>query len=188
MGGGNSVARHLTKGTPHLYALRMLIREAKPADVEEIHAMICELAVYEREPDAVSATAADLAANLFSESPHLFALVAEDENTGEALGMAIWFLNYSTWLGRHGIYLEDLYVREHARGNGIGEALLQRLAQICIDRDYGRLEWWVLDWNISAIEFYRSRGAIAMDEWTVYRVSGEQLSALATGGPQHESR
>jgi GNAT superfamily N-acetyltransferase len=159
----------------------MLIREAKPSDVKAIHAMICELALYEREPEAVMATEADLSAHLFSDTPHLFALVAEDESSGEALGMAIWFLNYSTWLGRHGIYLEDLYVRESARGRGIGESLLRHLAKLCIERGYGRLEWWVLDWNIDAIEFYRSRGAVAMDEWTVYRVTGKELSVLANG-------
>lgn len=140
--------------------------------------MIRELAEYEREPDAVLATASDLERHLFADTPHLFGHVAEDDS-GNIIGMALWFLNYSTWLGKHGIYLEDLYVRENARGQGIGEALLKELAKICVERGYGRLEWWVLDWNTPAIDFYKSRGAVAMDEWTVYRVTGEELSQLA---------
>lgn len=156
----------------------MRIREAAPDDVFDIHRMIVELAIYEREPEAVLASPEDLRDRLFAPTPHLFAHVAEDED-GQIVGMALWFLNYSTWLGRHGIYLEDLYVRESVRGQGIGEALLRTLAGICVERGYGRLEWWVLDWNRSAIDFYRSRGAIAMDDWTVYRVSGKPLLELA---------
>lgn len=158
----------------------MRIREAKPDDVSEIHAMIKELAEFEREPDAVVCSAEDLAERLFAPQPHVFAHVVEDEGGG-LIGMAIWFLNFSTWLGRHGLYLEDLYVRESARGQGVGEALLRHLATICVDRGYGRMEWWVLDWNSAAIDFYRSRGAVAMDEWTVYRVTGPALASLASG-------
>ena len=100
------------------------------------------------------------------------------EVDGEIAGMAIWFLNYSTWQGKHGIYLEDLFVKPEFRGRGYGKALLQHLAQICNERGYGRFQWWVLDWNSPAIEFYRSLGAVAMDEWTVYRVSGAELKQL----------
>jgi GNAT superfamily N-acetyltransferase len=156
----------------------MRIREARPEDCDEIHAMICELALYEREPEAVVGTPDQLRERLFAAEPHVFAHVAEDDS-GALVGMAIWFLNYSTWLARHGIYLEDLYVRESARGQGIGEALLSNLASICVARGYGRLEWWVLDWNAPAIDFYRSKGAVAMDDWTVFRVSGPQLKQLA---------
>lgn len=140
--------------------------------------MIIELAVYEREPEAVSATVEDLNERLFGSKPAVFAHVAEDDR-GNLIGMAIWFLNFSTWLGRHGIYLEDLYVRESARGHGVGQALLKTLAALCVERGYGRLEWWVLDWNQPAIEFYKAKGAVAMDEWTVYRVSGTALRELA---------
>jgi GNAT superfamily N-acetyltransferase len=97
---------------------------------------------------------------------------------GEIVGMAIWFLNYSTWQGKHGIYLEDLYIRPEFRGRGYGKALLQHLAAICNERGYGRFQWWVLDWNSPAIEFYRSLGAEAMSEWTVYRVTGRPLREL----------
>jgi GNAT superfamily N-acetyltransferase len=100
------------------------------------------------------------------------------EVDGDVAGMAIWFLNYSTWQGKHGIYLEDLFVKPEYRGRGYGKALLQHLAQICNEKGYGRFQWWVLDWNSPAIEFYRSLGAVAMDEWTVYRVSGEELKRL----------
>jgi GNAT superfamily N-acetyltransferase len=163
----------------------MLIREATPADVEAMHAMICELATYERAPDAVLATATDLHDHLFSSTPHLFAVVAEDVSTGETVGMAIWFLNYSTWLGRHGIYLEDLYVRQDARGRGIGEALLRHLAQICTDRGYGRLEWWVLDWLLGtpeagAAKLYNRIGAEPMRDWVPMRLAGDSLFTFAS--------
>lgn len=155
-----------------------MIREATPADVNAIHDMIVELAVYEKEPDAVLATPADLERNLFGDSPALFGHIAEDAD-GNVVGFALWFLNYSTWLGTHGIYLEDLYVKPVARGAGHGVALLSTLASICVDRGYGRLEWWVLDWNSPARGFYESIGAQALTEWIPYRVTGEQLEALA---------
>jgi GNAT superfamily N-acetyltransferase len=94
--------------------------------------------------------------------------------------MAIWFLNYSTWDGTHGVYLEDLYVRPQFRGQGMGKALMKRLAQVCVENDYSRFQWWVLDWNQPAIEVYRAMGAKAMDEWTVYRVTGQELKDLAS--------
>ncbi len=156
----------------------MPIREATPLDVPLILDMIRELAEYEREPDAVEATEELIAAALFAPQPALFGLIAETD-TGEAAGFALWFLNFSTWLGRHGIYLEDLYVRPHFRGQGYGKALLAELAGICTARGYGRLEWWVLDWNEPALDFYRSIGAVPMDEWTVHRVTGDALVDLA---------
>ena len=160
------------------------IRPAVQADVPLMHQLIVDLAVYEKEPDAVLATPADLGAALFSTSksataaPALYAHVATVD--GEVVGMAIWFLNYSTWLGSHGIYLEDLYVKPEHRGSGIGKALLKTLAGICIERGYTRFQWWVLDWNEPAIEFYKSHGAVAMDEWVVYRLSGEALEKFAS--------
>ena len=156
----------------------MAIREARPEDVPEILSMIRELAEYERAPDAVVATEQLLHDALFCDSPAVFALMAEED--GSPVGFALWFRNFSTWLGRHGVYLEDLYVRPDHRGNGHGKALLAALARICIERDYGRLEWWVLDWNEPALAFYRSIGAVPMDEWTVHRVTGEPLQRLAT--------
>lgn len=155
-----------------------MIREATPEDVQAIHNMIVELAVYEKEPNAVLATADDLRGILFGSNPALFAHVAEDEG-GNVVGFALWFLNYSTWLGKHGIYLEDLYVKPDHRGSGYGKELLAHLAHICVTRGYGRLEWWVLDWNDPARGFYESIGAQALTEWIPYRVTGDQLTALA---------
>lgn len=159
----------------------MSIREAAPADVPEILAMIHELADYEKAPHEVVATPGLLREALFGPDPAVYALIAEDDETGAAVGFALWFRNFSTWLGRHGVYLEDLYVRPEHRGAGHGKALLAELARICVDRGYGRLEWWVLDWNEPALAFYRSIGAVPMDEWTVYRVTGDALGELASG-------
>ncbi|HEV8025637.1 MAG TPA: GNAT family N-acetyltransferase [Candidatus Nanopelagicales bacterium] len=157
-----------------------MIREANPHDVAAIQEMIVELAVYEKEPDAVLATPEDLHRHLFGSDPALFAHVAEDED-GTVVGFALWFLNYSTWLGKHGIYLEDLYVKADHRGGGYGKALLAHLASICLERGYGRLEWWVLDWNTPARGFYESIGAQGLTEWIPYRVTGEALTDLASG-------
>lgn len=150
-----------------------------PDDIPEILAMIHELADYERAPHEVVATPGLLCDALFGPEPAVFALMAEADDTGEIVGFALWFRNFSTWLGRHGVYLEDLYVRPEYRGHGYGKALLRSLARIAVDRGYGRFEWWVLDWNTPAIDFYRSIGAEPMDEWTVQRVSGEPLHRLA---------
>jgi GNAT superfamily N-acetyltransferase len=158
-----------------------MIRPAGPADVPAIHRLIRELADYERSLAEVTATEQDLRDSLFPAEPAVFAHVAEHE--GEVVGFAVWFLNYSTWLGMHGIYLEDLYVTPRQRGRGLGKALLAELAAICMQRGYGRLEWWVLDWNVPAIGFYRSIGAVGMDEWTVQRLTGPALRALAAGRP-----
>jgi GNAT superfamily N-acetyltransferase len=160
-----------------------VIRPARPDDVPTILALIRELATYEREPDAVVATQADLADALFGERPALFGLIAEDtDDTGDIgaiAGFALWFLNFSTWIGRHGIYLEDLYVRPEFRGHGHGRELLIELARIADERGYGRLEWSVLDWNESAHRFYASLGAVPMQEWTTWRLAGAALPGLA---------
>lgn len=155
----------------------MTIRSAVKADAPVILELIHELAVYEKAPTEVSAQVADIEQTLFSSDPKVFCDVVEED--GEVVAMAIWFLNYSTWQGKHGIYLEDLFVRESARGKGYGKALLGYLAKKCVERGYGRFQWWVLDWNEPAIEFYRAHGAVAMDEWTVFRVSGNELGELA---------
>ena len=156
----------------------MLIRAAEPADAPVILDLIQELADYEKAPSEVIATVADLEATLFCEKPAVFCyLIEEDGST--VVGMAIWFLNYSTWHGKHGIYLEDLFVREQYRGRGYGLAMLKFLANRCIERGYTRFQWWVLDWNTPAIEFYKSQGAVPMSEWTVFRVTGEPLRHLA---------
>lgn len=159
-----------------------MIRPARPDDVPTILALIRELAAYEREPDAVIATQAGLAAALFDDRAALFGLIAEHPGADGPIiaGFALWFLNFSTWIGRHGIYLEDLYVRPELRGHGYGRQLLVELARIADERGYGRLEWAVLDWNESAHRFYESLGAAPMQEWTIWRVSGDGLPALAT--------
>jgi ribosomal protein S18 acetylase RimI-like enzyme len=157
----------------------MLVRPASPADVPAILRFITELAEYEREPDAVKATETSLHAALFATEPHVFAHVVEVD--GDVVGTAIWFLNFSTWEGTHGVYLEDLYVSPSARGRGAGRALLAALAGVCVDNGYARLELSVLDWNLPAIGFYRSIGAAGMDDWTVQRVTGPALQDLAGG-------
>ena len=158
----------------------MKIRLAQPADVEDIHRLIYELAVYEKAPEEMVATIDQIKSSLFDADPVAFCHVAEVD--GKVVGIALWFLNYSTWLGKHGIYLEDLFVDPKYRGQGHGKALLVKLAQICVERGYSRFSWWVLDWNKDAIDFYESIGAQAMDEWTVYRVSGDALTKLASQG------
>lgn len=158
-----------------------LLRPARPGDEEGILACIQALADYEREPDAVDNTAAMLTDTLFGDDPRAFAFVVEGPDGG-IRAIAIWFLTYSTWTGRHGIWLEDLYVHEQYRANGYGVALLAALAAECVDKGYSRLEWTVLDWNEPAIGFYRALGAEAMEEWTTRRVTGEALTALAARG------
>ena len=161
-----------------------MIRPAQAADIPAIHQMIMELATYERSRHEVSATEDDLRAALLAGPaggrPSLFAHVAEEG--GQAVGFALWFLSYSTWLGRHGIHLEDLYVKPERRGQGHGRALLAELARICVERGYGRLEWSVLDWNAPARRFYESLDAVTVDEWVVYRLTGPALHALAGDG------
>lgn len=164
-------------------------RIAMPTDVAEILTLIRDLAAYEREPDAVETTEDMLREALFGASPAVYCHVIEHPepaHSGQLAGFALWFLNFSTWLGRHGVYLEDLYVRPELRGRGYGQVLLQSLAQVCRERGYGRLEWSVLDWNEPAIEFYRSVGAVPMDEWTVHRLTGDALASMPD--PEHRRR
>jgi len=154
-----------------------VIRFARKEDSPRIHTLIKDLALYEKAPLEAKATLEQINESLFSDDPHAFCHVVEVDGT--VVGISIWFLNYSTWLGKPGIYLEDLYIDPAYRGKGFGLALLKELARICIERDYERLQWWVLDWNEPSIEFYKSIGAVAMDEWTVYRVSGDALRKLS---------
>ncbi|MHA7140581.1 GNAT family N-acetyltransferase [Arthrobacter sp. Sr33] len=157
----------------------MTIRDARPADVATILELIHDLAIYEKEPDAVKNTPEQLHQALFGPMPSVFAHVAESD--GVIQGFALWFLNYSTWEGVNGIYLEDLYVRPEARGEGHGKALLQNLARIAAERGYARVEWSVLNWNEPSINFYDSLGALPQDEWTTYRLTGPALTAVASG-------
>jgi len=157
------------------------IRPVRPDEVDELFAMICELAEFERSRHEVASTAADFQLALFGPDPKVYALVVDQGD--QLAGFAVWYVNFSTWSGKHGIYLEDLYVRPHLRGKGQGKALLAELARICVDRGYPRLEWWVLDWNSAAISFYRSIGALSMDEWTVNRLTGDALERAAAGWP-----
>ncbi|MFN9956579.1 MAG: GNAT family N-acetyltransferase [bacterium] len=154
----------------------MKIRPARKEEVGIVLQLIHDLAHYEQAPNEVEATEKELLAKIFIDNPKVFCDVVDVD--GEIAGMAIWFLNYSTWQGKHGIYLEDLFIKPEYRGHGYGKALLKHLAKICDEKGYGRFQWWVLDWNSPAIEFYRSLGAVAMDEWTVYRVSGNALKEL----------
>jgi GNAT superfamily N-acetyltransferase len=156
-----------------------VLRRARPGDETEILECVRLLAEYEKEQDAVLTTRDDLNEALFGESPAVFAHVVE--KGGRIVAIAIWFLNYSTWTGRHGIYLEDLFVRDNQRRHGYGGALLKALAEVCVERGYRRLEWSVLDWNEPSIRFYRSIGAVGMDEWTTQRLSGDALARLAAG-------
>ena len=160
-----------------------MIRPALAADIPAIHQMIRDLAEYERSLPEVTATEDDLRAALLGGpggQPSLFAHVAEEDS--QVVGFALWYLSYSTWLGRHGIYLEDLYVRPERRGQGHGRALLAELARICVERGYGRLDWSVLDWNAPARRFYESLGAVSVDAWVIYRLTGPALHAVAGGG------
>lgn len=153
------------------------IRPATSSDIPLILRLVRELAEFEREPDAVEATEPMLEAALFGERPAAEAVIAEVD--GVAQGFALFFQNFSTWTGRPGLYLEDLYVTPDARGLGVGTALLRHLAGIALDRGCGRFEWAVLDWNEPAIRFYRAMGATGMNEWQVQRVTGDALVALA---------
>ena len=155
------------------------IRPATAADAATILSFIRALAKYERAPDAVAATEADLLRDGFGDQPYYSCLIAEQDRV--PAGFAFFFYDYSTWLGRPGIYLEDLFVHPEFRGLGIGRALLQRVAAIAVEKGCARLKWQVLDWNTPAIDFYRAMGAKFMDEWRNVRVSGEALERLANG-------
>src|SRR3990167_7905378 len=157
--------------------MSLKIRSAVSGDAAIVLQFIRDLAVYEKLGHAAVASVADIDRALFCDSPKVFALIAEWE--GKPCGLALYFFNFSTFLGKHGVYLEDLFVPEKDRGKGIGKALLVRLAQIAKENDCGRLEWSVLDWNAPSIAFYKSLGAAAMDEWTIYRLTGDALCRLA---------
>ena len=156
------------------------IRWARPDDAEVIHRFVCELARFEREPDAVEVTADTYRKQLLSERPPFECLIAE---TATPVGFALFFGTYSTWRGRPGIHLEDVYVPPEHRGRGVGSALLRRLARVAVERGCGRLEWAVLDWNQPAIDFYDALGATAMAEWLTYRLEGDALRAVAGKTP-----
>ncbi|WP_328669788.1 GNAT family N-acetyltransferase [Streptomyces sp. NBC_00328] len=159
-----------------------MIRTATPDDIPVIHALVRELAEYEKALEEARATPEQLREALFGTNPAAYAHIAEDDVTGEPVGFSLWFLNFSTWRGVHGVYLEDLYVRPTARGGGHGKALLTELARICVERGYQRLEWSVLNWNRPAIDFYESLGARPQDEWTVYRLTDDALETLGKRG------
>ena len=156
----------------------MNIRSALPHEGQVILDLVYALALYEKEPDSAQATLEQINAAYFCENPAVFCDFVEDD-AGEIVGFATWFLNVSTWTGTHGIYLEDLFVLPQARGHGYGKALLIHLAKLCRERGYQRFQWWVLDWNEPSIKFYQSLGAVSMDEWTTMRVSGDALDRLA---------
>ncbi|MBR0899876.1 GNAT family N-acetyltransferase [Bradyrhizobium tropiciagri] len=159
--------------------MSLTIRRARPDEAGLVFSLVRELADYEKLLHEVHASEADIAEALFGANPRLFCDIAEWN--GEPAGFAVWFVNFSTFAGRHGIYLEDLFVRPALRGKGIGKALLVHLAQHCLANGWSRLQWAVLDWNAPSIAFYKSLGAEMMDEWTICRVSGSALSALAEG-------
>ena len=154
------------------------VRPASPADVPVLLELVHELAACEKEPDAVEATEQMLADALFGPAPVASCSVAVGPD-GDVAGFALWYVTFSTWKGRPGLWLEDLFVRPTARGTGLGTALLQELARTCLERGYARFEWWVLDWNAPAIAFYRSLGAVPQADWTTFRVDGQALEALA---------
>jgi GNAT superfamily N-acetyltransferase len=153
------------------------IRPAESHDVPRILELILDLATYERAAAEMRATEDQLRAALFGPMPAVYALVAEVD--GRIVGFALYFLNFSTWEGTHGIYLEDLYVEPAHRGTGLGKALLVALAALARERGYARVEWWVLDWNQSSIDFYTRLGAVPMKDWTVFRLSGSALEQVA---------
>lgn len=173
--------RHTPSGAKG--ALGGLIRPAEPGDVPAILGLVHDLALYEKAPEAVEATQDHFRTALFPQdgAPTAFAHVAVVDGT--VVGLAVWYITFSTWLGRGGIWLEDLYVSPEHRGAGLGKALLATLAAVCAERGYGRLEWWVLRWNKPSIGFYDSIGGQPMDEWLTYRLEGPALDALVRDSP-----
>src|SRR5882762_869279 len=159
--------------------MSLSIRRARPDEAALVFSLVGELAEYEKLSHEVHASEADIAEALFGPNPRLYCDIAEWN--GAPAGFAVWFVNFSTFAGRHGIYLEDLFVRPALRGKGIGKALLMHLAKTCVANGWSRLQWAVLDWNTPSIEFYKSLGADMMDEWTICRVTGTALTGLAEG-------
>ncbi len=159
-----------------------MIRPAVEADVPVVLALVRELALFEREPESVVATPSDFVTALFGPDPSAGCHVAVVDD--EVVGFALWYRTFSTWQGKPGLWLEDLYVRPSARGTGLGKALLVELARLAVARGWTRFEWWVLDWNVDAQGFYVSLGAHPEDEWTVWRVDGDALTALAAPTPR----
>jgi len=160
-----------------------ILRPAEVCDVPEIFAMIKELAEYERAPQEVMSSEALLQEALFGPDPAVWVIICEhvnDDSSTEIAGFALWFKNFFTWTAKHSIYLDDLYVRPAYRGRGYGKALLAHLAAICVSNGWPRLDWWVLHWNSLARDFYDRLGATAMDEWVVYRLTGEALTRLGS--------
>jgi GNAT superfamily N-acetyltransferase len=155
------------------------VRPVRPDDVPAVLGLVRELAAYEKAEHEALMTAEQLHGALFGDSPALFGHVALADGSDDVVGLALWFLNFSTWRGTHGIYLEDLYVSPAARGTGLGRELLRTLAQECVDRGFSRLEWAVLDWNAPSIDFYKAAGALPMDEWTTFRLTGDALTGFA---------
>lgn len=160
--------------------MTLATRPARPSDSALIFALVKELAVYEKLSDEVDASERQIAEALFSNNPRLSCDIAEWD--GEPAGFAIWFLNFSTFRGRHGIFVEDIFVRPAYRGRGIGKALMAQLARRCVERGFARFEWAVLDWNAPSIAFYKSIGAQVLDEWKICRLSGKALQAFAGEG------
>ena len=156
--------------------MSLAIRSAGPADAGTVFRLVCALADYERLRHEVDATPEMIAAALFGQNPRVFCDIAEWN--GEPVGFTLWFLNFSSFRGRHGIYLEDIFVQPEHRGKGIGKALLRKLAQRCGEQGYTRLEWSVLDWNTPSIDFYKSLGAMIMEEWSICRLTGDALASL----------
>ena len=158
--------------------MTLTIRPASRADADLIFKFVTDLAEYERLSHEVVATAADFARDLFDHAPRVFCEIAEWD--GEPAGVALWFYTYSTFQGRHGIWLEDLFVNPALRGKGIGKALMVELSQRCVREGLGRFEWWVLDWNEPSINFYKSQGGTLQDDWTKVRIDGDALKTLAS--------
>jgi GNAT superfamily N-acetyltransferase len=154
------------------------LRPATESDLDTIIQLIHALAEYEREPEAVRLDRQTLRQHLFGPRPYAEVILAETDS-GESAGFALFFHNFSTWEGKPGLYLEDLFVRPELRGHGFGKALLAELARLAVERGCARLEWSVLDWNEPSIQFYKALGARPMDEWTIFRVAGDALTALA---------
>lgn len=159
--------------------MSLTIRPATADDAELILRFITELAIYEKAEHEVKTDAAGIRDSLFADGSTAHGLICE--HNGQPIGYAVYFFNYSTWLGKHGLYLEDLYISPEARGLGAGKALLRHLAQVAVARDCGRFEWSVLDWNTPAIDFYQSFGARPQSEWTTYRLTGQALLDFAAG-------